>query len=108
MKMFNLSICSPSPSHSIDGDMYENHDFSYLRPFDLSGYDPRSVMCVILSRSLTSSRLQKLIRLGHGCRPTVHKVFAQEDILGLNGSIVLVGDAAHSILVCIYLEVIST
>ncbi|KAJ7368686.1 hypothetical protein DFH08DRAFT_982971 [Mycena albidolilacea] len=84
MKMFNLSICSPSPSHSIDGDMYENHDFSYLRPFDLSGYDPR---------------LQKLIRLGHGCRPTVHKVFAQEDILGLNGSIVLVGDAAHSILI---------
>ncbi|KAJ7822048.1 hypothetical protein B0H13DRAFT_1920372 [Mycena leptocephala] len=81
---FSISICSPTYLDSADGDMYESHDLSFLSPFDLSGYDPR---------------LQKLVQLGRGCRPTVHKVFEQEDIIALNGSIVLVGDAAHSVLV---------
>ncbi|KAJ7879719.1 hypothetical protein B0H14DRAFT_3771440 [Mycena olivaceomarginata] len=62
----------------------ENGDLSYLRPFDLSEYDPR---------------LQKLIQLGRACRPTVHKLFQQEDVVGLNGSVVLVGDAAHTVLI---------
>ncbi|KAJ7927138.1 hypothetical protein B0H13DRAFT_2312930 [Mycena leptocephala] len=81
---FSIPICSPTYLDSADGDMYESHDLSFLSPFDLSGYDPR---------------LQKLIQLGRGCRPTVHKVLEQEDIIALNGSIVLVGDAAHSVLV---------
>ncbi|KAJ6539682.1 hypothetical protein B0H19DRAFT_1180139 [Mycena capillaripes] len=81
---FNLSICSPTPLNSADGDMYESRDLSYLLPFDLSDYDPR---------------LQKLIRLGESCRPTVHNVFEQEDLMALDGSILLVGDAAHSILI---------
>ncbi|KAF7352487.1 FAD-binding-3 domain-containing protein [Mycena venus] len=80
-KTFSLSICSSTRLDSGDGDMYESHDLSYLSPFDLSEYDPR---------------LQKLIQLGRGCRPTIHEVFEQEDLVGLNGSIVLIGDAAHS------------
>ncbi|KAF8213935.1 hypothetical protein K438DRAFT_1802563 [Mycena galopus ATCC 62051] len=83
-KTFNLCICSITPLDSVDSDMYESHELSALRPFDLSGYDPR---------------LQKLIQLGHSCRPTVQKVFKQEDVLGLDGSIVLIGDAAHSVLI---------
>ncbi|KAJ7229415.1 hypothetical protein B0H12DRAFT_1147762 [Mycena haematopus] len=83
-KTFNLSICSPTSMDSFDSDMYESQDLSCLRPFDLSGYDPR---------------LQRLLELGHGCRPTVQKVFKQDDVLGLDGSIVLVGDAAHSVLI---------
>ncbi|KAJ7930106.1 hypothetical protein B0H13DRAFT_1703069 [Mycena leptocephala] len=81
---FNLGICSPTALDSVDCDLYESYDLSYLRPFNLSDYDPK---------------LQKLIELGQSCRPTVHKVFKQEDVIGLDGSIVLVGDAAHSILI---------
>ncbi|KAJ6468734.1 hypothetical protein C8R45DRAFT_1167323 [Mycena sanguinolenta] len=55
---FNLSICSPTFLDSFDGDLYENQDLTYLRPFDLSGYDPR---------------LQRLVKRGRNCRPTVHK-----------------------------------
>ncbi|KAJ7934642.1 hypothetical protein B0H13DRAFT_1854944 [Mycena leptocephala] len=36
---------------------------------------------------------------GRACRPTVHKLFQQEDVVGLNGSVVLVGDAAHTVLI---------
>ncbi|KAK7008435.1 FAD-binding-3 domain-containing protein [Favolaschia claudopus] len=83
-KTFNLSICSPTPLESADSDMYDNHDLSALQPFDLSGYDPR---------------LQRLIKSGGSCRPIVHKVFKQVDVVGFDGSLVLVGDAAHSILI---------
>ncbi|KAF7355635.1 FAD-binding-3 domain-containing protein [Mycena sanguinolenta] len=81
---FNLAICSPTFLESLDSNLYESHDLTCLRPFDLSGYDPK---------------LQKLIKRGKNCRPTVHKVFKQEDVVGLDGSIVLVGDAAHSIVI---------
>ncbi|KAJ7749237.1 hypothetical protein B0H14DRAFT_2405944 [Mycena olivaceomarginata] len=53
-------------------------------PFDLSGYDPR---------------LQKLINMGSTCYPTVHQLHVQHEAVGLDGTIVLVGDAAHSILI---------
>ncbi|KAJ6482329.1 hypothetical protein C8R47DRAFT_1283346 [Mycena vitilis] len=81
---FNLSICSPMLLDSIDGDMYTNHDLLHLDTFTLSTYD---------------SRLQKLLKLGDSCRLTVQKVFEQKDLMGLDGSIVLVGDAAHPILI---------
>ncbi|KAJ6454081.1 hypothetical protein C8R47DRAFT_1252657, partial [Mycena vitilis] len=82
---FNLSICSPSPPlDSVDGDMYSNQDLSHLDAFTLSMYD---------------SRLQKLIKLGDSCRLTVQKVCEQKDLMGLDGSVVLVGDAAHPVLI---------
>ncbi|KAJ7498601.1 hypothetical protein FB451DRAFT_1161324 [Mycena latifolia] len=82
---FNLGICSPTAlESSLDGDWYENSTLSHLPPFDLSDYDPR---------------LKRLIALGHTCHPTVHKVFEQADVVGLEGSVVLVGDAAHSVLI---------
>ncbi|KAJ6538485.1 hypothetical protein DFH09DRAFT_1177036 [Mycena vulgaris] len=81
---FTLAICSPTELDSLDGDWYENYPLTHLPPFDLSGYDPR---------------LHKLIQLGHSCHPTVHKVFEQEDVVGLDASVVLVGDAAHSVLI---------
>ncbi|KAJ7682455.1 hypothetical protein DFH06DRAFT_294711 [Mycena polygramma] len=81
---FNLSICSPTPLDSVDGDMYSNQDLSHLDAFTLSTYD---------------ARLQKLIKLGDSCRLTVQKVFEQKDLMGLDGSIVLVGDAAHPVLI---------
>ncbi|KAJ7774094.1 hypothetical protein B0H14DRAFT_3894561 [Mycena olivaceomarginata] len=77
----DLSICSSS-SLGLDTDMYESRDLSCLASFDLDGCDPR---------------LQKLIHLGRGCRSTVQKVFEQEDMF--RGSVVLVGDAAHPVLI---------
>ncbi|KAJ7094455.1 hypothetical protein B0H15DRAFT_775906 [Mycena belliarum] len=80
----NLGLCAPAElDGSLDGDWYERYPLSLLR-FDLSGYD---------------ERLQRLIQLGHSCHPTVHKVFEQTDMVGVDGTVVLVGDAAHPVLV---------
>jgi hypothetical protein len=45
---FNLGICSPTALDSVDGDLYESHDLSYLRPFNLSDYDPKFVAFIPL------------------------------------------------------------
>ncbi|KAJ7082211.1 hypothetical protein B0H15DRAFT_993977 [Mycena belliarum] len=80
----NLGLCAPLElDGSLDGDWYERYPPSILR-FDLSGYD---------------ERLQKLIQLGHSCHPTVHKVFEQTDMVGVDSTVVLVGDAAHPVLI---------
>ncbi|KAJ7682204.1 hypothetical protein DFH06DRAFT_1314428 [Mycena polygramma] len=81
---FNLSICSTAPLDALGGDMYRNEDLSHLNRLVLSAYD---------------SRLQKLIKLGHSCRLTLQKIFKQKNLMGLDGSIVLVGDAAHPVLI---------
>ncbi|KAJ7076219.1 hypothetical protein C8R43DRAFT_1053367 [Mycena crocata] len=80
---FNLTICSPYTIDSPDCDWYTSHPVSEL-PFDLSGYD---------------ARLQKLVQLGSSCRPTVHRVLEQEDVTSRDGTVALVGDAAHSVLI---------
>ncbi|KAJ7228325.1 hypothetical protein GGX14DRAFT_538632 [Mycena pura] len=78
---FNLSLCTPTLLNiPTNNDWYQNHKVSDL-PFDLSGYDPR---------------LKRLIQLGHSCRPTIQQIFNLEDTVSLSGTIVLVGDAAHS------------
>ncbi|KAJ6482340.1 WD40-repeat-containing domain protein [Mycena vitilis] len=81
---FNLSICSTAPLDALGGDMYRNEDLSHLNRLVLSAYD---------------STLQKLIKLGHSCRLTLQKIFKQKNLMGLDGSIVLVGDAAHPVLI---------
>jgi len=82
---FNFSICSPE---SLDIDQRDDWDGSRQKkiplPFDLSSYDPR---------------LQKLIDLGSTCYPTVHQLYVQDDVVGLDGTAILVGDAAHSALI---------
>ncbi|KAF7352460.1 FAD-binding-3 domain-containing protein [Mycena venus] len=78
---FNFSICSLA---SLDIDWDESHEKKIPLPFDLSGYDPR---------------LRKLIGLASACYPTVHQLYVQDDVVGLDGTAVLVGDAAHSALI---------
>ncbi|KAJ7686081.1 hypothetical protein B0H17DRAFT_1181304 [Mycena rosella] len=88
-EIFSLALCFPTPIVDVtDGDWHANHAVKTTVPFDyLSDYDPR---------------LQKLIQLGYTCCPTIHRVFEQEDVVGLDGMVVLVGDAAHSALVQIH------
>ncbi|KAJ7437818.1 hypothetical protein B0H11DRAFT_1935666 [Mycena galericulata] len=43
--------------------------------------------------------LQKLFQLGYAYCSTVQQMFEQDDIIGLDGTAVLVGDAAHSALI---------
>ncbi|KAJ6539718.1 hypothetical protein B0H19DRAFT_1180275 [Mycena capillaripes] len=80
---FNLSICSPA-SLEIDSDWDANSLGKKILPFDLSGYDPR---------------LRKLIDLANVCYPTVHQLLNQEETVGLDATAVLIGDAAHEILI---------
>ncbi|KAJ7734011.1 hypothetical protein DFH07DRAFT_130586 [Mycena maculata] len=80
----NIAICAPTNLGIAEGDGYTNKPLANKMPFDLSGYD---------------TRLQKLIQLGHICYPTVQHVFEQDDVVGLDGMAVLVGDAAHSVLI---------
>ncbi|KAJ7482369.1 hypothetical protein B0H11DRAFT_1723751 [Mycena galericulata] len=77
----NLSICFPTHQETAEGDWYGNHPLAEKLPFELSEYDPR------------------LFQLGYTCCSTVHQVFEQDDIIGLDGTVVLVGDAAHSALI---------
>ncbi|KAJ7228328.1 hypothetical protein GGX14DRAFT_692402 [Mycena pura] len=79
---FNLAICTPTLLDlPASNDWYKNCDVADL-PFDLSEYDPR---------------LKQLIQLGHSCRPTIQPIFEVEDVVSLDGTIVLVGDAAHCV-----------
>ncbi|KAF7332343.1 FAD-binding-3 domain-containing protein [Mycena kentingensis (nom. inval.)] len=90
---FNLSFCTPFPLEGqkavIDNDedgledgWDREYDISQL-PIDVSKYD---------------SRIAELIQLGKTFRFTSQRVFEQEEIVGLDGMLVLVGDAAHSVL----------
>ncbi|KAJ7044714.1 hypothetical protein C8F04DRAFT_1069282 [Mycena alexandri] len=79
---FDIALCSPMSLGVDDGDWASGS--SATMPFDLSGYDPS---------------LRKLILLGSTCRPTVQQVLQQEDVVGLKGIAVSVGDAAHSVLI---------
>ncbi|KAJ7283991.1 hypothetical protein C8J57DRAFT_1498977 [Mycena rebaudengoi] len=81
----NLGICGPVlPVNFVDHDWHENCSVVELLPFDLSDYDPR---------------LQKLINLGYACHPTVqHVLKLEDDVVGLDGTAVLAGDAAHCVL----------
>ncbi|KAJ6466708.1 hypothetical protein C8R47DRAFT_1223902 [Mycena vitilis] len=81
---FNFSICSPTRLDIEEGEWVAGHHEKKVLPFDLSGYDPR---------------LQKLIDLGSPCYPTVHHVLNIDDPVGFDGAAVLVGDAAHSVLI---------
>ncbi|KAJ7780306.1 hypothetical protein DFH07DRAFT_469684 [Mycena maculata] len=74
----NISICTPTNLGITEGSLVNK------MPFDLLGYD---------------SRLQKMIQLGCKHWLTVQQVFDQEDIVGLEGTAVLVGDAAHSAMI---------
>ncbi|KAJ7098793.1 hypothetical protein B0H15DRAFT_772207 [Mycena belliarum] len=84
-KTFDLSVCSPMRLEFVDGDWYADHALETTLPLELlRGCDPR---------------LQKLIQKGYTCCPTVQVVFEQDDIVGLDGTAALVGDAAHSVLI---------
>jgi hypothetical protein len=70
-----------------------------LLPFDLSSYDPRLVRLHYAPSSISTAdvrRLHKLINMGTTCYPTLHHLYVQDDIWGLDQTVVLVGDAAHS------------
>ncbi|KAF8213920.1 hypothetical protein K438DRAFT_1750030 [Mycena galopus ATCC 62051] len=81
---FNFSICSPQSLDICHSDWDEIGAKKIPLPFDLSSYDPR---------------LQKLINMGTACYPTLHHLYVQDDIWGLDQTVVLVGDAAHSALI---------
>ncbi|KAJ7789784.1 hypothetical protein B0H14DRAFT_2943251 [Mycena olivaceomarginata] len=78
---FNFSIHSPQSLDMSHSDWDEIGAKKILLPFDLSSYDPR---------------LHKLINMGTTCYPTLHHLYVQDDIWGLDQTVVLVGDAAHS------------
>ncbi|KAF7290936.1 FAD-binding-3 domain-containing protein [Mycena chlorophos] len=106
---FNIALCTPLPADRAadvdpvlppedegdcepedwpaDGDEEDGWksvpvDLDQL-PFDLSSYDPR---------------LLEAIKLGESMQYTKQYVFKQGDAVSLDGSIVLVGDAAHAVL----------
>jgi len=81
---FNFSICSLQSLDICYSDWDEIGAKKIPLPFDLSSYDPR---------------LQKLINMGTACYPTLHHLYVQDDIWGLDQTVVLVGDAAHSALI---------
>ncbi|KAJ7184628.1 hypothetical protein C8R46DRAFT_1208812 [Mycena filopes] len=78
-KTFDLALCFPKNLDIEDGNWSAGCPKD-MTPFDLTSYD---------------SRLQKLIRLGTTGRPTVQHLFKREDLVR-NGTLVSVGDAAHS------------
>nr|GAT50088.1 predicted protein [Mycena chlorophos] len=109
MNTFNIALCAPLPAERAadvdpvlppedegdcspedwpaDGDEEDGWksvpvDLDQL-PFDLSSYDPR---------------LLEAIKLGESMQYTKQYVFKQGDAVSLDGSIVLVGDAAHAVL----------
>ncbi|KAJ7098787.1 hypothetical protein B0H15DRAFT_772087 [Mycena belliarum] len=83
--VFDISVCSPVRLDVEDGDWYTEHSVGETIPsYRLSGCDPR---------------LQKLIQQGYACCPSVQEVYEHDEIVGLNGTAVLVGDAAHSALI---------
>ncbi|KAJ6497218.1 hypothetical protein C8R47DRAFT_1069259 [Mycena vitilis] len=87
LNLFSLlttPLGSTAPLDALGGDMYRNEDLSHLNRLALSAYD---------------SRLRKLVELSHSCRFTLQTIFKQKNLMGLDGSIVLVGDAAHPVLI---------
>ncbi|KAK7062062.1 FAD-binding-3 domain-containing protein [Favolaschia claudopus] len=81
---FNFSLCSPENLDVCDRDWDEVRSRKIPLPFDLSDYDPR---------------LQKLINMSSSCYPTRHHLYVQDEVVGLDETVVLVGDAAHSALI---------
>ncbi|KAJ7853856.1 hypothetical protein B0H13DRAFT_2579914 [Mycena leptocephala] len=74
-EIVNFSICSPT-SLEVEGDNW---------------------MQVVLQKSCHLIYL--VMTHGNSCPPTVHQVFEQDELVGLDGVAVLVGDAAHSVLI---------
>ncbi|KAK7020769.1 FAD-binding-3 domain-containing protein, partial [Favolaschia claudopus] len=82
-KTYNISICSPTLVKDIASDCSNGSQTMSSLPLDISGFDPR-----VLS----------LINRATGFHLTVQKVLKETDIVGFNGRLILVGDAAHSVL----------
>ncbi|KAJ7068598.1 hypothetical protein C8F01DRAFT_1118683 [Mycena amicta] len=93
--VFNLAICTPIRADRLEAgsdhreeeedrlgaDEWTDRAVSQL-PIDVSGYDPRLV---------------ELITRGRNLRSTKQRILNQEYAVGMDGMVVLVGDAAHSV-----------
>jgi len=81
-KRYNLSINSEPNPGMVGGDWYTDYPMDKISPMKLPGLN---------------TVVQKLLKLGRTCNPTVHNVYeAQENLVDRTSKIVLVGDAAHS------------
>ncbi|KAJ6458682.1 hypothetical protein C8R47DRAFT_1163049 [Mycena vitilis] len=81
---FNFAICAPDKLVIDEADWEAGCYEKKTMPFDLSGYDVR---------------LQKLVERARICYPTVHYILSLEEAVGLNTTLALAGDAAHSVLI---------